>query len=179
MLAFDPAVPPRLDRRVDLLVQIRDRRGRYPRAPQRLRDVLDAPDRHAGQVHLDQRLLYRRLPPPVALDDRRLESLAPKLRHLQRHLAGLRLKLTLVVAGSRIPTGLRSLVTLRVAQPVRFRIKQRVQRLFDRPAHDPVQMSLNPFVVDPDHVVERSRNRGILTHAGFLLWFSWLMSQSP
>jgi hypothetical protein len=43
--------------------------------PQRLRDVLNAWHRHAGQVHLDQRLLHGSFPPPVALDDGRLERL--------------------------------------------------------------------------------------------------------
>jgi 4-carboxymuconolactone decarboxylase len=40
-------------------------------------------------------------------------------------------------------------------------------------------MTLDPFVIDPDHVVERSRNRRILTHGGFLLSLFRLTSQSP
>ena len=73
------------------------------------------------------------------------------------------------MAGPRIATRLGALVALRIAQPVRFRVKQRVQRLLDRPAHDPVEMSFDPLVIDPDHIVERSRNRSILVHGGFLL----------
>jgi hypothetical protein len=47
--------------------------------PQSLRDVLNPAHRHAGQIHLDQRLLDRALTPLVALDDRRLEGLRPKV----------------------------------------------------------------------------------------------------
>jgi hypothetical protein len=47
------------------------------------RDVLDPPHRDPGQIHLDQFFLDRTLAPPLALDDRRLEGLRPKLRDLQ------------------------------------------------------------------------------------------------
>ena len=161
-----------LDGRVDLLVEVADRRRRHARAPQCLGDILDTAHRHTGQVHLDQRFLNRRLAATIALDDRRLKGLAPKLRHLQRHLAGLGLQAALVVAGPGVATRLGALIALRIAQPVRFRVEKRVQRLLDRAANDPVQMSLDPLVIDPDHVVERSRNRRILTHGGFLLWLS-------
>jgi hypothetical protein len=40
-------------------------------------------------------------------------------------------------------------------------------------------MTLDPIVIDPDHVVERSRNRRILTHGGFLLSLFRLTLQSP
>jgi len=173
MLALDRTVPPGVDRRVDLLVEITNGGRRNPRAPQRLGDVLDPAHGNAGKIHLDQRFLDRRLATPVALYDRRLERLTPKLRHLQCHLAGLGLEAALVVAGTGITTGLGALVALRIAQPVRLGIEQRVQRLLDRTAHDAVQMSLDPLVIDPDHVAQRSRNRRILTrHGGFLLWLS-------
>ena len=45
-----------------------------PRAPQRLRYVLDPAYRHAGQVHLDHRFLDRGLTALVAFDDRRLDT---------------------------------------------------------------------------------------------------------
>ena len=63
------------------------------------------------------------------------------------------------MAGAGITARVGPFVALSIAQPVRFRIEQRVQRLLDRAANDPAQMSLDPFVVDPDHVVERSRCR--------------------
>jgi hypothetical protein len=48
-------------------------------------------------------------------------------------------------------------------------IEHAVQRLLDRTAHDPVEMTLDPLIVDPDHVVERPRNRSILgRHGGSL-----------
>ena len=142
MLALDRLVPPRLDLPVDLLVQIGHRAGAYPRAPQRLGDVLDPADRHPGQVHLDQGLLHRALPPAIALDDRRLERLLPQLRHLQRHLAGLRLQLALVAPGPHVPSGLSPLVAPGVAEPIGLRLQHRVQRLLDRAPDNLVQMLL-------------------------------------
>src|SRR5262245_53433262 len=49
---------------------------------------------------INQGLFQRALTPPVALDDRSLERLRPKLRHLQPDLAGLDLQLALIVAGA-------------------------------------------------------------------------------
>src|SRR5215467_14041205 len=83
VLALDRTIAPRLDRPVDLLVEVRHRRGRHPRPPQCLRDVLDPAHRHPGQIHLDQRLLHRALAPPIALDDSRLERLLAQLRYPQ------------------------------------------------------------------------------------------------
>ena len=77
VLAFDAPVPPGLDLGVDLLVEVGHRARAHPRAPERFRDVLHAPDRNTRQVHLDQRFLDRALPPPIALDNRRLKGLAP------------------------------------------------------------------------------------------------------
>src|SRR5262249_44728292 len=57
VIALDRTIAPGLDRPVDLLVEVRYRRGRHPRPPQCLRDVLDPAHRYPGQIHLDQRLL--------------------------------------------------------------------------------------------------------------------------
>jgi len=115
MLTLDRPVPPLIDRRVDLLVEVADRRWRHPRAPQRFRDVLDATNGDPRQIHLDQRLLDGSLTPTIALDDRRLERLTPKLRHLQRNLARFRLQAALVMASPGITTRLGALVALRIA----------------------------------------------------------------
>ena len=42
-------------------------------APQRFGDVFHAAHAHARQIHLHERFFNRRFPPPVPLDDRRLE----------------------------------------------------------------------------------------------------------
>src|SRR5262245_2561177 len=81
---------------LDCPVQVRHRRGRHPRPPQCLRDVLDP----AHRIHLDQRLLHRALAPPIALDDRRLERLLAQLRYPQPYLASLGLQAALVVASA-------------------------------------------------------------------------------
>src|SRR5262249_60252057 len=106
---------PGFGRRLVLSVGVRHGRGRRPRAPQRLRDVLAPAPRPPCQIHLDHCLLDRALAPPVALDNRRLEGLRPKLRDLQPYLAGLGLQLALIVARARVPTRLAALIALRIA----------------------------------------------------------------
>jgi len=129
VFALDRPVAPLLDRPINLPVQLRHRRRRHPRAPQGLREVLNPPNRNAGQIHLDQSFLNRALTSPIALNDRRLKCLLPKLGHLQPHLAGFGLQLALVMAGPGIASRLATLVALRIAQPIRLRVQQRVQRL--------------------------------------------------
>ncbi len=61
-------------------------------------------------------LLDRRLPPPIAFDNRCLKGQCAQLRYRQRHLASLALKLTVIAS----------------CPLVRLGIQQRVQRLFTR-----------------------------------------------
>src|SRR6266705_3200843 len=150
--ALDRTISPRLDRPVDLLVQVRHRRGRHPRAPQCLRDVLDPAHRYPGQIHLDQRLFDRALAPPIALDDRRLKRLPAQLRNPQPYLAGLGLQAALVVAGAGIATRGAALIALRIAQSIRLGIEQSVQRFLHGPPHHPVEVALDPFIVNRDDI---------------------------
>ena len=60
-----------------------------------------------------------------------------------------------------------------IAQTRRF--QHRVQRLLDRPSHDPAQMLTHPIVVDPDHIAELGPS-AILFHGGSLL--NWLRRSS-
>src|SRR2546430_10351800 len=113
VLALDRTIAPGLDCSVDFLVQVRHRRGRHPRPPQCLRDVLDPAHRHPGQIHLDQCLLDRALAPPIPLDDSRLERLLAQLRYPQPYLASLGLQAALVVAGAGIATRVAALIPLR------------------------------------------------------------------
>src|SRR5262249_25869070 len=46
VLALDQTIAPGLDRSVALLIEVRHRQSRHPRAPQRLRDVLDPTHRY-------------------------------------------------------------------------------------------------------------------------------------
>src|SRR5262249_54257003 len=112
-----------------------------------------------------------------SLDNRRLEGLRPKLRDLQPYLAGLGLQLALIVARARVPTRLAALVALRIAQSVRFGLKQRVQRLLHPPSYDPVEVALDPLVVNRDDIVQRTRCS--LGHGGsFSLTWSRLPTSS-
>src|SRR5271156_3800361 len=88
MLAFDAAVPPSLDLGVDLLVEVRHRARAHPRAPQGFGNVLNPTHRNPRQIHLDQRLLNRALPPAVAFYDRRLKGLPAQLGNLEVHFTG-------------------------------------------------------------------------------------------
>src|SRR5262245_20873318 len=144
VLALDWTVAPRLDRPVDLLVEVRHRRGRHPRAPQCLRDVLDPAHRYPGQIHLDQRLFDRALAPLIALDDRRLEHLPTQLRNP-------------VVAGAGIAPRRAALIALRITQPIRLGGEQSVQRLLHGAPHYPVEVALDPLAVNRDDVVQRTR----------------------
>src|SRR5215467_11951851 len=157
VLALDRTIAPRLHRPVDLLVQVRHRRGRHPRPPQCLRDVLDPAHRHPGQIHLDQRLLHRALAPPIALDDSRLERLLAQLRYPQPYLASLGLQAALVVASAGIATRLAALIPLRIAQPICLGIEQGVQRFLHGPPHHPVEVALDPLIVNRDDVVQQTR----------------------
>src|SRR5262245_23099572 len=57
-------------------------------------------------------------------------------------------------------TRLAAFVTLRIAQSVCFGLQQSVQRLLHAPSHDPVEVVLDPLVVDRDDVVQRNLGHG-------------------
>ena len=63
--------------------------GRHAVAPQQLAGVVDLPGGHAGQVHVDQRLLYAFLASAVAFDHRGPEQGALQFRRLELEPAGL------------------------------------------------------------------------------------------
>ena len=84
-------------------------------APARLADVLDPAHRHPCQIHLDQRFLDRALTSAVALDDRSLKRLCPKLRHLEADVASLGLQTALIMPGAGVQSRLATLVALRIA----------------------------------------------------------------
>ena len=100
--------------------------GRHAVAPQQLAGVVDLPGGHAGQAHVDQRLLYAFPASAVAFDHRGLEQGALQFRHLEPEPAGLGGQAPLVVAGPvRLPTGL-ALVSRGVGDLVR--LKRRASR---------------------------------------------------
>jgi len=157
VLPFNLPVAPLLDPPRELLVQLADRRGAYPAPPQRLRDVLHPAHRHARQVHLNQRLLHRTLSPPVPLDDLRLERQAPQLRHTQHYLAGLRMQRPLISACTRIHPLRRPLVSPCLAQPIRLRVQQSVERLFHRAPHHLVYVRPDLSLVHRQNVLQPRR----------------------
>jgi hypothetical protein len=143
VLADDRLHAPRLDLRVDFLVQFADRRGTHFRAPQRFRYVFDSPYAHARKIHLDERLFNARFAPPVALDDLRLKGERAQLRHLERHFARFRVELALVVPRAGVgPLGA-SFVAACLAERVRFGVQERIKRLFNALRHSGIQMRCN------------------------------------
>lgn len=92
--------PPLVGRFERLVVEIGDRAGGDARAPQDLADVLDAPRRHPGKVHLDDGLLDAGLAPLAALDDGGGEAHALELGHPERDLARRRGESALAVPGA-------------------------------------------------------------------------------
>src|SRR5262249_48340795 len=54
-------------------------------------------------------------------------------------------------------TPLAALIALRIAQRVRFGLEQGVQRLLHAPSHDPLEVALDPLVVNRDDIVQRTR----------------------
>lgn len=100
--------------------------GRHAVAPQQLAGVVDLPGGHAGQVHVDQRLLYAFLASAAAFDDRGLEQGALQFRHLEPGPAGLGGQAPLVVAGPvRLPSA-GTLVSRGIGDLVR--LKRRASR---------------------------------------------------
>src|SRR5262249_27243560 len=80
--------------------------------------------------------------------DSRLERLLAQLRYPQPYLASLGLQAALVVSGAGIPTRLAALIALRIAQPIRLGIEQCVQRLLHGTPHHPIEVALDPLVVN-------------------------------
>src|SRR5262249_46376128 len=56
-------------------------------------------------------------------------------------------------AGAGIATRLAALIALRIAQPIRLGIEQSVQRFLHGPPHHPLEVALDPFIVNRDDIV--------------------------
>src|SRR5262249_48670170 len=100
-----------------------------------------------------------------------LKRLLAQLRYPQPHLASLGLQLTLVMPSTGIATGFAALIALRIAQPIRLGLQQRVQCLLHATADHAVQVILDPLIVNCDDIAQRTRCS--LSHGGSFL-LSWL-----
>lgn len=140
--------PPFLDALVGLLVEVGDRTGRHAGAPEDLADVLDPARRDACQVHLDYGLLDAGLAPAVTLDHRRLERGAPKLGHVEHHLARRCGQLSLVVpAAVGLAVG-GSLVLLGPHHLAGLLFEQRVDGVLDCFPYEFLEVALQRFLID-------------------------------
>ena len=87
----------------------------------------------------------------------------------ERHLAGARVELPLVVAGPRVAALCASLVALGADELVGLGVEQAVQGLFDRAADELREVPTHLGLVDLDDVIEFRR---IFTHGvGSFPWF--------
>src|SRR5262249_60427091 len=75
------------------------------------------------------------------------------------------------MTGTGIAASLTTLVTLGIAQPIRFGLQKRVQRLLHRATDHTVQVTFDPLVINRDDIAQRTRC--ILCHGGSLS-LSWL-----
>ena len=82
------------------------------------------------------------------------------------------------MAGAGIAAGRAALVTLGVAQPIRLRIQKRVQRLLHAAPHHPVEVVLDPLIVDRDDVVQRNRLVSVMAAPSRLTWLRLATSKS-
>src|SRR5262249_1640542 len=78
----------------------------------------------------------------------RLERLLAQLWYPQPYLASLGLQAALVVASAGIATRLAALIPLRIAQPICLGIEQGVQRFLHGPPDHPLQVALDPLIVN-------------------------------
>ncbi len=85
-LFVDGPTAPFVNAFIDLLVEVADRAGADPCARKRLGDVLYPANRDTGQFHLDQHLLYARLPALISRNDGRLKLTLTQFGNLERDL---------------------------------------------------------------------------------------------
>ena len=120
---------------------------------------------NAGQIHLHQGFLDRALPPSVTLDNGCLKRNIAQLGNLQAHTSCFGIQLALVVTRPIIAPAVTAFIAIGANKSVRFRVKQRIQGLFNRTADNPAQMVLNAFVINVDDITQQCRV--ILCHGGF------------
>src|SRR5437868_3516641 len=75
------------------------------------------------------------------------------------------------MTGTGVMASLTTLVTLGIAQPIRFGLQKRVQRLLHRATDHTVQVTFDPLVINRDDIAQWTRC--ILYHGGSLS-LSWL-----
>ena len=61
------------------------------------------------------------------------------------------------MAGSGITTSLAALVALGITQPICLSVQQGIQRFLHAASHDPVEVALDPIVVNCEDIAQRTR----------------------
>ena len=128
-------VAPILNMDIRFLVQFTDGGGRYLAAPQNLGDVLHAPDRHPGQVHLDESLFHTALPTAVPFNDGSLKRDTLELGHLERDISRSGGEIAVIVATAVALALFIALVPGRLGQLLRLGLQQLVEGLFYATSH--------------------------------------------
>ncbi len=97
-----------------------------------------------------------------------------QLRHGQRHFTSFRLQVPLIAASARVLAPLAALILPGSDQPIRFGVKQGVQRLFHRGPHHLVQVGLDPPLVDLHYGTHYWLHSTACSYFRFLGWLHLL-----
>ena len=145
--ALQRTVPPILDVDIRFLIQLADGRWRHLAAPQGLGDVLHTPDRHAGQVHLNEGLFHTAFTTAIPLNDGSLKGDALELGHLEGDIPGSGGEITVVVAAAVALALLVALVPGRLRQLLCLGLQQLVEGFLYAASHQLLELALDNFLV--------------------------------
>ena len=156
LAALQRTVAPILNMDIRLLVQLADRGRRHLAAPQSLGNVFHTTYGYTCQIHLDEGFLHAAFPAAIALDDGGLERDALETGHMQRHVAGGRGKVPVIVPASVALAGLIALVASSLGQFLCFLLQKLVQRLFYAPSDQFFDLPLDNFLVELYNLLRHS-----------------------
>src|SRR5699024_4821103 len=141
------AVAPILNVDIRFLVQLADGGRRHLAAPQRLGNVLHAPDGYACQVHLNESFFHTALPTAIPLNNGGFKRDSLELGHLQGNVPGSGGKVAAVVAA---PIPLALLITLvpsSLGQFLCFGLQQFVERFLYTASNQLFELPLDNFFI--------------------------------
>ena len=110
-------------------------------------DVLHAPDRHPGQVHLDESLFHTALPTAVPFNDGSLKRDTLELGHLERDISRSGGEIAVIVATAVALALFIALVPGRLGQLLRLGLQQLVEGLFYATSHQFLDLALDCFFI--------------------------------
>ena len=132
---------------VGFLVQFADGCRRYLAAPQRLGNVLHAPDRYSSQIHFNEGLFHTALTSAVPLNNCRLKGDPFELGHLEGDIPGGGGEITAVVTTAVALPLLIALVPSRLGQLLGLSLQQFVEGFLYAATHKFLEFTLDYFFI--------------------------------